>query len=123
MLYPDSLKTREKLSAFCGLADSDAGFPARKVPQNWAELLRISHRQFRIISSKDFRVMRRTEYTVLRLFPALLAHEVLNPVWAVAARFGVGAAVRPPGYPSWSRRRNTRGPRFRNAARLVASGT
>jgi len=47
----------------------------------------------------------------------LLAHEVLNPVWAVAARFGVGAAVPSSG----DIHRAVKAPEYRKAARLVAS--
>src|ERR1700692_3661551 len=64
------------------------------------------------------------EDTVLRLFPALLAHEVLKQVWAVGARFvlarrrvvrDIHHAVKAPEYFVASD--------SRNAARLVVSGS
>jgi hypothetical protein len=61
------------------------------------------------------------EDAVLRLFPALLAHEVLKQVWAVAARF---VAARTPGYRSCRRGAGILvASDSRNAARLVVSGS
>jgi hypothetical protein len=64
------------------------------------------------------------EDAVLRLFPALLAHEVLEQVWAVAARFVLARRRRAPGYPSCRRDAGMLvASDSRNAARLLASGS
>src|SRR5580704_11018015 len=69
--------------------------------------------------SIEERVIR--EDTVLRLFRALLAHEVLKQVWAVAARF-VLAGARAPGYPLCRQGAGILvASDSRNAARLVVS--
>jgi hypothetical protein len=90
--FQDALNGLLKIEPFCVWPDQFAllGVELRllqQVPEDVADLdgFLALWRVHPLKESIEERVIR--EDTVLRLFPALLAHEVLKQVWAVAARF------------------------------------
>src|SRR5271163_458544 len=107
VLFLDALNGLLQIEPFCVWPDQFAllGVELRvlqQVPEDVADLdgFLAIWRVHPLEEPIEERVIR--EDTVLRLFPALLAHEVLKQVWAVAARFVLARRRRAPGSPSIS---------------------
>jgi hypothetical protein len=129
VLFLDALNGLLKIEPFCVWPDQFALLGVelhvrQQIPENIVYLyaLLALGRAHPLKESVDEGIIR--EDTVLRLFPALLAHEVLKQVWAVGARFvlarrrvvrDIHHAVKAPEYFVASD--------SRNAARLVVSGS
>jgi hypothetical protein len=96
--FMDALNGLLKIEPFCVRPDQLALLGVelhvlQQIPEDIVYLyaLLALTRTYPLKESVDEGVIR--EDAVLRLFPALLAHEVLKQVWAVAARFVVGGGA------------------------------